>query len=346
MRYRSRLLVASPIFSGILWLLLISFVPLAAGQSTGAPPTADSTPKGAPIYHELFTTPSLKDSQMMPMQIDGPPGVDNTHEGYKVEWWRMSWRPADPIEVFVLKPTGVTKPPVILNMWGYPNDVDIYRIEAVQKELVKGGFAVVGFASAMTGQRYHDQPAKVWFLSQLPQCLAATAHDIQLMIDFVEQRRDLDTSRIGMFANGSSASIAILASAVDPRIKVLDVLDPWGDWSNWLATSTFVPPAERADYLKPEFLKNTSPLDTLAWLPKIQAKKFRLQQPEFNSENPNSVKEKIRKAAPAGTTVVEYKTMDELKATFPHSSNLEWLKHELSALPDSTKVENASAEKH
>jgi hypothetical protein len=348
MRRRSLVLVASPIVSGILWLMLVVAAPLAAGQSTApqAEAKSDSGKKATPAYKEDWTTPSLKTSQMLPMTVDGPPAVDANHEDYKVELWRVQWRPADPIEVFVIKPTGVSKPPVIVNLWGYPNDVDLYRIEAIQKELVKGGFAVVGFTSALTGQRYHDLPAKMWFVSQLPECLAGTAHDVQLVIDFIEQRHDLDISRIGMFANGSSASIAILASAADPRIKVLDVLDPWGDWPTWLATSTFVPPDERADYVKPEFLKNVAPLETLDWLPKIQAKKFRLQQPAFNSENPASVKEKFRNAAPAGSVVVQYKSMDELKAAFPHSSNLEWLKHELSALPDSSTAEKASAEKH
>jgi hypothetical protein len=54
----------------------------------------------------------------------------------------------------------------------------------------------------------------------------------------------------------------------------------------------------------------------------------------------------MRNAAPAGTTFVEYKSMDELKAAFPRFSNLEWLKHELSALPDSSSTVKASAEKH
>jgi hypothetical protein len=47
---------------------------------------------------------------------------------------------------------------------------------------------------------------------------------------------------------GSGASIAILASAADPRIKVLDTLDSWGDWPVWLADSPFVPEAPLPDY--------------------------------------------------------------------------------------------------
>jgi cephalosporin-C deacetylase-like acetyl esterase len=214
--------------------------------------------------------------------------------------------------------------------------------------LVKGGFAVAGFTSALTGQRYHDLPMKMWFLSQLPQSVSATAHDVQLMIDYLEKRGDLDTSRIGMFGNGSSGTIGILASAADPRIKVLDVLDPWADWPTWLATSPFPPADERASYLTPEFLKSVSPLEPLGYLPKIQAKKFRIQDDVINPETPAAIKEKISKAAPAGTTFVQYKSRQEMMAAFPHSSNLDWLKQQLSALPamDKDKAEKASAEKH
>ena len=58
------------------------------------------------------------------------------------------------------------------------------------------------------------------------------------------------------------------ASAVDPRIKVLEALDPWGDWPTWLATSPFVPADERAEYVKPEFLKKVSTLEPVDWLPR------------------------------------------------------------------------------
>ena len=36
---------------------------------------------------------------------------------------------------------------------------------------------------------------------------------------------------------GSGAAIAILAAAIDPRLKALDLVDPWGDWPDWLAKS-------------------------------------------------------------------------------------------------------------
>jgi hypothetical protein len=141
-------------------------------------------------------------------------------------------------------------------------------------------------------------------------------------------------NRVGMFGQGSGATIAILASAVDPRIKVLDVLDPWGDWPRWMATSEFVPKEERTEYMKPEFLKRVAPLETLDWLPRIQARKFRFQQLVFDLDTPVPIKEKLRAAVHAGTPVVLYKTLDEFKAAFPYSTNLDWMKQELRALPD------------
>jgi hypothetical protein len=141
-----------------------------------------------------------------------------------------------------------------------------------------------------------------------------------------------------MFGQGSGASIAILASAADPRIKVLDVLDPWGDWPTWIATSPFVPEEERPDYLKPEFLKKAAALEPLDWLPKIQAKEFRLQQNIFETDTPKAIKEKLRADVPPGATIVLYKTAEEFKTAFPYSTNLEWIKHQLRLIPEPSTI--------
>src|SRR5271163_2157567 len=128
-----------------------------------------------------------------------------------------------------------------------------------------------------------------------------------MVLNYLEARGDLDMNRVGMFTQGSGASIAILASGVDPRIKVLEALDPWGDWPTWMATSPFVPENERAEYVKLEFLKKVAPLEPVEWLPKIQAKKFRLDDELFDTNTPKAAQEKLRAAAPAGTTVMLYK---------------------------------------
>jgi len=161
------------------------------------------------------------------------------------------------------------------------------------------------------------------------------------VLNYLADRGDLDMNRVGMFGQGSGATIAILASAVDPRIKVLDVLDPWGDWPTWIGTSPFVPQDERADYMKPEFLKKAAALETLDWMPRIQAKKFRLQQNIFETDTPQTIKEKIRATTPTGATIQLYKTVQEFKAAFPYSTNLEWMEHELKLLLEPPGVSTA-----
>jgi hypothetical protein len=146
-----------------------------------------------------------------------------------------------------------------------------------------------------------------------------------------------------MFAQGSGASIAILASAVDPRIKVLEALDPWGVWPTWMATSPFVPEDERAEYVKPEFLKKAAALDPVNWLPKIQAKKLRLDNQLFETNTPTAVKEKLRAAVPAGTSVVLYKTPGEFKAAFQNGKNLQWIQHELQLLSEPAAATGSTA---
>jgi cephalosporin-C deacetylase-like acetyl esterase len=155
-----------------------------------------------------------------------------------------------------------------------------------------------------------------------------------MVLNYLDTRGDLDTSRVGMFAQGSGASIGILTSAVDPRIKVLDALDPWGDWPIWMATSPFVPEEERAEYVKPEFLKKAAVLELVDWLPKIQARKFRFRDAIFESVTPKAAKEKLRTAVPGEATVVIYKTPEEFNEMVRNKKDLEWIQHELRSLPD------------
>lgn len=296
-----------------------------------APPIADPADQRFRGVSEDWNSPSLSTSSLRPVQaIVGY--INDEHPGYTVELVEVQWRWGDPIELYVVKPTGVKKPPVILYLYGYPSDTDGFKSEAWQKAVTQDGFAAVGFASALTGQRYHDRPMKEWFVSELQECLATSAHDVQLILNYLAARDDLDMDRVGMFAHGSGASIAILASAVDPRIKVLDTIDPWGDWPVWMTTSPFVPEEERAQYVKPEFLKRVEPLEPLQWLPKIQAKRFRLQDAAFDSNTPQAAKENLRAAVPKQGTVVIYKTPDEFNAVIRAHHELEWIERELRGL--------------
>jgi hypothetical protein len=310
---------------------ILSLALTGTAQLPASRPTADPADHRFQAVTEDWTSPALSSSQLMPV---APLGgfIDDSHPGYTVQLLQLQWRWGDPLDLYVLKPKGVKNPPVILNLYGYPAGTDAYRNEIFQNAMTKDGFAAVGFVSALTGHRYHDRPMKEWFLSELQESLATSAHDVQMVLNYLAARGDLDMNRVGMFGQGSGASIAILASAVDPRIKVLDVLDPWGDWPIWLAKSPFVPKDERAEYVKPDFLRKAAALDPVEWLPRIQAKKFRLQQLIFETDTPQAAKEKLRAAVPAGTTVVLYKTLPEFKAAFPNSTNLEWIRHQLLSL--------------
>jgi len=324
-----RTLTRELVFLLFLQILLSQFA--AAQFQPASPPIADPADARFNGVKEDWTSPALTNSNLKP----APPLVAyrNDYPGYTVELLQVQWRFGDPIDLYVMKPQGVNKPPVILYLYGYPADTDRFKSEDFQKAVTKDGFAAVGFVSALTGHRYHDRPMREWFISELQECLASTAHDVQMILDYLATRNDLDMTRVGMFTQGSGASIGILTSAVDPRIKVLDALDPWGDWPEWMSTSPFVPEEERAQYIKPEFLKKAAALNPVDWLPKIQAKKFRLQDAIFEPNTPKRAKEKLRAALPAGATLAIYRTPDEFNEIVRNKRELEWIQHELSLLP-------------
>jgi hypothetical protein len=324
----------------------IAFLVLAPGGAAqlmpASPPVADPADDRFKGVTEDWTSPALTKSHLKP----APPLILlDERSTYTAELIRVQWRWGDPLDLYVIKPKGVKKPPVILYLYSYPADTDIFKQEGFQYAVTKDGFAAVGFVSALTGHRYHDRPMREWFLSELQECLATSAHDVQMVLDYLTTRGDLDMDRVGMFTQGSGASISILAAAVDPRIKVLDAVDPWGDWPTWMKTSAFVPEEERADYVKPEFLKKVAVLEPVEWLPKIQAKKFRLQYALFETDTPKAAQDKLRAAVPAGATVVLYKTKEEFAAAFTGIKNLEWIQHELRSFPEAASSASTALEK-
>jgi hypothetical protein len=256
------------------------------------------------------------------------------YPGYTLQLNQVQWRSGDPLDLYVMKPTGVKKPPVILYLYSYNYDTDTFKNEAWQRAVTKDGFAAVGFVTALTGHRYHDRPMREWFISELQECLAVSAHDVQMVLNYLSTRGDLDMDRVGIFAEGSGASIAILASAADPRIKVVDAVDPWGDWPTWMATSPFVPQDERANYVKPEYLKKEADLEPVGWLPKVQAKKFRLQDATFEPTTPTLAKGKLRAAVPPRATVVVYNNLGEYRAAINGNKQMDWIHNALRAIPD------------
>jgi cephalosporin-C deacetylase-like acetyl esterase len=237
------------------------------------------------------------------------------------------WRMDDPIYMFLILPKGQTRPPVVLYLYGFPADTDRFLDDDVCKIMAQGGFAAAGFVSALTGQRYRGRPMKQWFVSELPEALGHTVQDVQMILNYLASRDDLDVTRAGMFGQGSGASIAILAAAVDPRIKALELIDPWGDWPDWLAKSTLVPEEERAAYMTPEFLTKAAPLDPVEWFGQVKVP-VRLQYLSEPAVTPKTARERVAAAAPEQTKIVPYKeALAQYNAAKPKL--FDWIKGQL-----------------
>ena len=249
------------------------------------------------------------------------------------ELMQVKWRQGDAIDLYVIRPKGVAKPPVILYLYGYPSETDRFRDNDYCVRVTANGFAAVGFVSALTGHRYHGgRPMKEWFVSELQESLGSTVHDVQMILNFLSTREDLDLSKVGMFGEGSGGTIAILSAAADPRIKVIDLLDPWGDWPDWVRDSSVIPENERPSYLKPEFLRKVAGLDPVQWLPQLKDQHIRIQQVMDDTDTPKIAKERIDSVAPASATVLRY---DDNMRLFDAASGgriFEWVKNQLRPL--------------
>ncbi len=239
-------------------------------------------------------------------------GQIDTFPEFTRELLRLQWRGGDPIDLYIVRPAGVAKPPVIVYLYGYPREAVRFLNKSLCQTVTRNGFAAVSFSSILTGQRYHDVPMKEWFVSDLPQSLVGTTHDVQMVLNYLAGRGDFDLSRVGIFGEGSGGTIALLAASVDPRIKAVDVLNPWGDWPSWLTSSPLVPDAERPEYLQPAFLHSVAPLDPVTLLPKLADVPLRLQQNLWDdTKTPAVSRQHIATALPVGANLALYKDEQE-----------------------------------
>jgi hypothetical protein len=255
------------------------------------------------------------------------------------EFWRVQWRNYDPIDLYVIRPQHAANPPVILYLYSYPSETDRFRDNDYCRRLTEDGFAAIGFVSALTGHRYHaPRPPREWFVSELQESLGSSVHDVQMILNYLATRGDLDMSRVGMFGVGSGATVAILAAAADPRITTLDLLDPWGDWPDWLAKSGLVPDDQRAELLKPEFLKKVAGLDPVQWLPRLKTQNLRLQEVATDPVTPAICRQKLEAAAPPSAQPVNYDGVPALSKVSSSGQLFQWIKEQLRRRPEPQAV--------
>lgn len=185
---------------------------------------------------------------------------------------------------------------------------------------------------------------KEWFVSELQESLGSSAHDVQLILDYLSTRADVSVDRVGMWGQGSGASIAILAAVADSRIAALDLLNPWGDWADWLKTSPVVPDSERPRYVTADFLQKVSMLDPVDYLPTLRDRALRVQQVNEDADTPLAAREKIAAAVPPGHVVV-YKDFAEHKEAWKKAGVSSWIAAQLGAQAPSAESAAASQTK-
>jgi acetyl esterase/lipase len=308
----------------------------AQNPSSTSPQAKHSLPPGVdpktmqPLYESVqedWSSLEVNVSNLEPMT----PVVGEVDEqgGFTRLLVAVKWRLGDAIDLWIILPKGVKKPPAVLYLYNTDEDTARFRDNRWCERATSGGVAAVGFVSALSGPRFHDRPMKQWFVSELQESIGSTVHDVKFILDYLGQRGEVDMNRIGMFGEGSGGAIAILAAAADPRIKAVDTLDPWGDWPDFLAKSPVVQiDPNHANFLKPEFLKSVANLDPVKWLPQLKVP-IRIQQVRQNESVPIESKDSIKAAAPQQAEIVRFEALTDLGKREGHGILFQWIKDKL-----------------
>jgi hypothetical protein len=339
--------------TSVSFFVLILFVFLIASPNTEV--AFAQQPQGAAVPSTQPASPAAEPNQTAPkhrepweddedlnslsiaqsnLQPEAPlVGAAEKQPAFTRELIQVRWRFNDPLDLWVIKPVGVEKPPVVLYLYGYPSDTDRFRDDRYCQRITKGGYAAVGFVSALTGHRYHGRPMKEWFVSELQESLLKSTHDVQMIVNYLATRGDMDMDKVGMFGQGSGGTIAILAAAVDPRIKTINLIDPWGDWPDWMGTSERVPDAERPRYVTPEFQKQIAPFDPVNWLPKLVSRPVRIQFVMDDPYTPEICQKKMEASAPKFVQIVKYDDTQAFHIASYDGKAFDWIKDQLKPAP-------------
>jgi Dienelactone hydrolase family len=329
----------SRFFAVAVSLLLALIFPLACvGQKiTTIDPNAASSKSV-----EDLSKASLSGSQL---HADPPELVEKAEKkDFTREFLAVQWRPGDRIYLYVVLPAKIKKPPVAIYIYGHPSDTDRFQDDGWCERTTSGGYAAVGLVPALTGQRYHDRPMKEWFVSELQEALGKSAHDAQMVLNYLAERGDVDMGNVGVFGVGAGGTIAVMAASVDSRIKAIDLLDPWGDWPVWMHKSAVIPDEERPAYIKPEFLKKVADFDPVKLLPELKTPRIRLSQlnDDFAS-TPEEAKKQMEAALPATAEHRRFETSMTFYGEVASGGRVfDWLKLQIKA-PDA-RVREATKE--
>jgi hypothetical protein len=317
---------------GLLLIILIAFPTLAPAQQTAlanrekaeSQRDANNTPPA--VAENWQALGDLKSG----LELVTPIVVQNDEQPDLVrQLVRVQWRPNDPIDLWITRGKVTGKVPVVLYLYNFSDSSDRFHDNGWCKRATADGFAAVGFASALSDYRFKWRPLRQWFVSELAESLGSSVHDVQLILNYLADRGDLDMNRVGMFGMGSGATIAILAAHADSRIKTLDLLDPWGGWSDWLKESPLVPESERSNYLAPQFLKSVAALDPVALLPSLKTPNIRLQQTVSEPVTPQISRGRIAAAVPERTQIAKYMSPEDLLKAWKSTGLSGWIKQQI-----------------
>ncbi len=272
-------------------------------QQAPSPPASAGTASAPAVSSEEDWAKLPVDRATLTRLIPGVSLEKAETPAYSREMVRLEWRRGDPIDIYIVRPHGAQKPRVVLYLYSFPFDTDRFRDDGWCRRVTRDGLAAVGFVSALTGERFRNRPMREWFVSELEESMGSSTHDVQLILDYLASRGDLSVDKVAMWGQGSGASIAILAASADPRLAVLDLLNPWGDWPDWLKGSPVVPDEERARYLSADFLDKASKVDPVDYLSRLKDREYRVQQVLDDPDTPAAARDHIAAQVPPGHLV-------------------------------------------
>jgi hypothetical protein len=119
---------------------------------------------------------------------------------------------------------------------------------------------------------------------------------------------------------------------VEPKLKRIDLIDPWGDWPDWMAGSRMILEDERPKLTGKDFLASVAGLDPVHFLPGIDPSRVQMVSVAYDRDTPPAAKSAMESAMPKGAAIFRYATPAEFQAGMGGGDTLlKWLQPEFEA---------------
>jgi dienelactone hydrolase len=263
----------------------------------------------------------------LPLDVDSSCSGSN---GLRVE--DLSYAsPGGRVTAYLAAPIALTRCPAIILLHGGGQNRSSLFPEA--RELAKDGWVCLSLDAPFARPEPHRRHfADFADPHNDREVYVQTVLDLRRAVDLLDQRTEVDATRIGYIGMSYGATVGIILSTVEPRVSRYVLVAPVGSMSSlWRSDVPMIVNFRRdvSPRQLEQYIKATQEFDAAEYVSRAPRNSLFMQFAERDELIPRRLSEQLADRAPAGTLVRWYDTNHHFDCSEARDDREAWLKSEL-----------------